>query len=69
MYLYDFLPKTISMSVALKGVERLNVSWFTGTKESWENCCRGASYNHLANFLNIGPQKRQSVMVTLFIII
>lgn len=52
------------MSVALKGVERLNVSWFTGTKESWENCCRGASYNHMANF-----QKRQSVKVTLFIII
>ena len=32
------------MSVLLRGVKRLNVSWFIGTKEPWENGRGGASY-------------------------
>ena len=37
------------MSVLLRGVKRLNVSWFIGTKEPWENGRGGASYGHMSD--------------------
>ena len=36
------------MSELLRGVKRLNVSWFIGTKEPWENGRGGASYVHVS---------------------
>ena len=36
------------MSVLLRGVKRLNVSWFIGTKDPWENGRGGASYVHVS---------------------